>query len=158
MRIWVRFLALLSGLRIQCYHELWCRLQTWLGSHVAVALAVASSCSSNSTLSLATSICHRCSPEKQKKKKKKEKKERKKRRLCLVLLFTHYQGLAWGWESVVPAEQGTLEDPQPARCSLNGLVLDHKVFRVRTCTDFINGDQICKPKLNGIFRKANLRI
>ena len=35
---WVQSLALLSGLRIWCCHELWCRLQTWLGSHVAVAL------------------------------------------------------------------------------------------------------------------------
>ena len=32
MRMWVRVLASLSGLRIQCRHELWCRLQTWLGS------------------------------------------------------------------------------------------------------------------------------
>ena len=31
--------ALLSGLRIQYCHELWCSLQMWLGSSVAVALA-----------------------------------------------------------------------------------------------------------------------
>ena len=31
-------LALLSGLRIQHCRELWCRLQTWLGSRIAVAL------------------------------------------------------------------------------------------------------------------------
>ena len=31
-------LALLSGLRIQRCHELWCRLQMWLRSRVAVAL------------------------------------------------------------------------------------------------------------------------
>ena len=37
--VWVRSLALLSGLRIQRCHELWCRSQTWLGSRVAVALA-----------------------------------------------------------------------------------------------------------------------
>ena len=36
-RVWS--LALLSGLRIQSCHELWCRLQTQLGSGVAVALA-----------------------------------------------------------------------------------------------------------------------
>ena len=29
----------LSGLRIQCCRELWYRLQTWLGSGVAVAVA-----------------------------------------------------------------------------------------------------------------------
>ena len=34
MRLWVPFLASLSGLRIQ----LWCRLQTWLGSGIAVAV------------------------------------------------------------------------------------------------------------------------
>ena len=38
MRLPVRSLALLSGLRIQRCHELWCRLQMWLGSHVAVAV------------------------------------------------------------------------------------------------------------------------
>ena len=38
MMLWVRSLASLSGLRIQRCYELWCRSQTWLGSHVAVAL------------------------------------------------------------------------------------------------------------------------
>ena len=37
--IWVWSLALLSGLKIQCCGELWCRSQTWLGSRVAVAVA-----------------------------------------------------------------------------------------------------------------------
>ena len=35
----VRSLALLSGLRIRRYRELWCKLQMQLGSGVAVALA-----------------------------------------------------------------------------------------------------------------------
>jgi len=39
MRMQVRSLASLSGLRIQCCHELWYRLQTRLGSCVVVALA-----------------------------------------------------------------------------------------------------------------------
>ena len=65
MRMWVRSLALLSGLGIWHCHELWCRSQTRLGSHVAVAVVQASSCSSDSTPSLETSICHRCGPEKQ---------------------------------------------------------------------------------------------
>ena len=38
MRFRVRSLALLSGLSIRCCHELWCRLQTRLGSGVAVAV------------------------------------------------------------------------------------------------------------------------
>ena len=40
--------------------ELRCRSQTWLGSLVAVAVVQASSCSSNSTPSLGTSICCIC--------------------------------------------------------------------------------------------------
>ena len=39
MMLQVRALALLSGLRIRRCRELWCRLQTWLRSRVAVALA-----------------------------------------------------------------------------------------------------------------------
>ena len=38
MRLWVRSLASLSGLRIRRCHELWCRLQKQLGSRVAVAV------------------------------------------------------------------------------------------------------------------------
>ena len=45
-RIWlastktqVRFLASLSGLRIQHCSDLWCRSQTWLGTDMAVAVA-----------------------------------------------------------------------------------------------------------------------
>ena len=54
--------------------ELWCRSQTWLESHVAVA--VAGSCSSNLTPGLGTSICHRHDPKKKKEKKKKRERER----------------------------------------------------------------------------------
>ena len=49
LRMLVQSLALFSGLRIQHYCELWCSSQTWLGSGVAVAVAVAGSCSSRST-------------------------------------------------------------------------------------------------------------
>ena len=41
MRLRVRSLALLSGLRIRCCRELWCRLQTRLGSGMAVAVHTA---------------------------------------------------------------------------------------------------------------------
>ena len=40
MRLQVRPLAFLSGLRSQCCCELWCRLQTRLGSGIAVALGL----------------------------------------------------------------------------------------------------------------------
>ena len=73
MRMRVQTLALLSGLRIWRCHELWCRSQMWLGS--AGAVAVASSCSSDSTLSLGTSICCRLGPKKQKNKKQTNKKQ-----------------------------------------------------------------------------------
>ena len=51
-------LASLSGLKIQCCHELQCRSQMQLRSGIAVALASAGSCSSDLTPSLRTSICH----------------------------------------------------------------------------------------------------
>ena len=40
MRLWVRSLAFLGGLRIRHCCELWCRSQTWLGSGIVVALAL----------------------------------------------------------------------------------------------------------------------
>ena len=54
VRVQVRSLALHSELRTQCCHELWWRLKMWLGSGVAVA----GSCSSDSTPSPSTSMCH----------------------------------------------------------------------------------------------------
>ena len=47
MRLWIPSLASSSGLRIQCCRELWCRLQTQLGSGIAVALVQAGSYSSD---------------------------------------------------------------------------------------------------------------
>ena len=63
----VRSLALLSGLRIQLCCKLQCRLEMEFGSQVAVAVAMAGSCSSDSTPSLGTPMCHRHSPKKKKK-------------------------------------------------------------------------------------------
>ena len=70
MRMWVLSLASISGLGIWCSHKLWCRSQAQFGSRgIAVAMAVASSYSSNLTSSLGTSICHRFDPKKQTNKK-----------------------------------------------------------------------------------------
>ena len=81
IRMWVPSLALISGLRNQRCHELWCRWQIRFGFDVAVPVAQASSCSSDSTPSLGISICRGCSPKKTKNKnKKKIKKERKKKK------------------------------------------------------------------------------
>ena len=63
----VRSLASLSGLRIGHCHELRCSLQTWLGSGMAMAVAMASTCSSDWTPSLGTSVCCRFGPKKKKK-------------------------------------------------------------------------------------------
>ena len=65
----VQSLVSLSGLRIQHCRDLWCRLQTRFGC--AVAVAVASSCNSDSTPSLGTSVCYGYGPKKGKKKKSK---------------------------------------------------------------------------------------
>ena len=67
-RTQVRSLALLSGLRIRHCSGLWCGSQMWLGSPAAVAMAEASSCSSDSTPSLGTSMCQRCGSKKTKKR------------------------------------------------------------------------------------------
>ena len=64
VRMRVQSLTPLSGLRIQHCRGLWCRLQTQLGSCVAVAVEQAGSYSSDSTPSLGTSIPCRCSPKK----------------------------------------------------------------------------------------------
>ena len=66
LRTWVQSLALLSELRIQHCHELWCSLQMRLGSGVVVAVVQAGSCGSDSAPSLGTSCG--CSPKKKKKK------------------------------------------------------------------------------------------
>ena len=76
MKLQVRSLALLSGLRIQRCGERWCRLQTRLGSCISVA--VASGYSSNLTPSLGISISRRCGP---------QKREEKKKRMMLALGF-----------------------------------------------------------------------
>ena len=73
MRLRVRSLDSLSGLRIRHCQELWCRSKMQLWSSVAVAVVEAGSYGSDSTPSLGTSICHRCGPKEQKKKKKKKK-------------------------------------------------------------------------------------
>ena len=71
MGMWIRSLDLLSRSGIQHCCELWYRSQMHFGSYVAMAMAYASSCSSNSTRSLRTSICHRSGPKKQNKTKQK---------------------------------------------------------------------------------------
>ena len=57
-RTQVQSLASLSGLWIWHCQKLWCRLQTRLRSHIAMALAYASSHSSHSTPSLGTGHFH----------------------------------------------------------------------------------------------------
>ena len=79
MRLWVQSLASLSGLKIWHCRELWHKSQMWRRSGVAVAVVKADSYSysSDSIPSLGTSICHGCSPKKQKKSKKQNKTKEK---------------------------------------------------------------------------------
>ena len=70
IRMRVRSLASINGLRIHRCHELWCRSKTWLRSCVAVAVAYASSSSSDSTPSLGTSYAMGVALKSKKKKKK----------------------------------------------------------------------------------------
>jgi len=70
VRLWVWSLALLSGLRIQHCHEPWCRSKMWLGSRIAVTVAEASSCGSDSTPGPENSICCRWGPKKAKQQQK----------------------------------------------------------------------------------------
>ena len=86
MRMWVRSLALLSGLRIQRCRELWCSLQMWLRSLVAMAVASAGSYSSNSTPGLRTSMRPRCGPKKSKNKTNHKKKTKNTGQLFIVSL------------------------------------------------------------------------
>ena len=58
MRMRVQSLAPLSGLRMQHWHRLWCKLQMQLRSSIAGAVVQASTCSSNVTSS------PRCGPKK----------------------------------------------------------------------------------------------
>ena len=76
MRMQVQSLVSLSELRIGVGHKLRCRLHMQLGFGITVAMVEASSCSSYSTSSLGTSICHGCSTKKKKKKTKKQTSER----------------------------------------------------------------------------------
>ena len=83
MRMQVRSLTSLGGLRIRYCSKLWHSLQMWLGSGIAVAVVWANSCSSNSTPSLGTSICHRCGP-------KKANKETKTKNPCELESFSRF--------------------------------------------------------------------
>ena len=78
MRMRVRSLASLSGLRIRHCPELWCRAQMQLGSAVTMASAWAGGYNSNLTPNLGTSVGHMCGPKKPKINKKERKEGRKK--------------------------------------------------------------------------------
>ena len=132
MKMRAQSLVLLSGLRIPCCRELWCRSQTQLGSQVAVAVAVAvaSSCRSHSIPSLWTSKMLRYQPLKQKKKKK--DKTRKSNLYLFVRSFgystlkcTHY------WEQEA-SEEITDETPKKAQSLPSESLLQENFQTVKT--------------------------
>ena len=95
MRMHIRSLASLSGLRTWHCCELWYRSQTssdptllWLWCRPA---AIA-----DWTPSPGTSICHRCSLKKKKIKKKKERKEKKRKCLAAENLARAISCRPWG--------------------------------------------------------------
>ena len=93
MRTWVQFLTSLSGLRIRRCCELCCRLQTRLRSQFAVAVVQAGSYSSDSTPSLGTSICHRCSSKRKKISPFESEQFTMLYCLCLYLIPEHFPHL-----------------------------------------------------------------
>ena len=116
MRTQVWILASLTGLRIQHCRERWCRSQMWLGSGVAVAVAKASSCSSDLTPSLGTFICP-----------KKTKKKKNRTNFLISCLFSQKQysegemGWRTGWCCCSPS------DPIPYLEVLS--LKDHRILR-----------------------------
>ena len=73
MRMQVRSLASLSGLRIRRCHELWCKSHDAARIWCCCGCGVAAGHSSDRTPSLGTSMCCWCGPKKTKKKKAKRK-------------------------------------------------------------------------------------
>ena len=78
MRTWVQSLLLLSGLRIQHCHELWCRSQTGLGPCIAVAVVQAGSSAPIQALAWEFSYAEGMALKKDKEKKEKRRKERER--------------------------------------------------------------------------------
>ena len=96
IRMRVQFLASLCGLKIWHCCKLQCRSQMRLGSGVAMAGGYGS----NSTLSLRTSICHRCHPKKKKKKNSVAPKHPKNSPASLLLNYSlNFLYLATGYRA-----------------------------------------------------------
>ena len=94
-----------SGLRIWHCCELWC------GCRCGSSVVYASSCSSNWTSSLGTSICRRGGPKK-KKKKKKTKTNKQKPHLKMLLALTWVAMLVWlCWDYLMIVLHDTLSHP-----------------------------------------------
>ena len=104
MRMQVRSLAFFSGLSIQTSCKLRHRLEMLLRFSVAMAVAQASSCSSDLTPNLETSICYRCSLKKKKKRKKNNKSNGKKVRKILwgrdIKQKTRGAKTSWGYTAL----------------------------------------------------------
>ena len=89
MRLWVRSLVFLSGLRIRHCRELWCRLQPGLGSWVAVAVADAVP-----IRHLAWEPLYAASAALEKKERKEGRKEERSNINSVYLSMTHHQNMS----------------------------------------------------------------
>ena len=94
--------GLAQCIKIWCCYKFQHRLQTWLGSGLAVAVMQAGSCSSDSTPSLGTSYAASAAL-KRKKKRKKRKNEmdldvfnQKTMEAVLIVIYFQVQGRATG--------------------------------------------------------------
>ena len=122
MTVKVWSLASLSWWRIWCCHELW-----HLGSGIAVAVAKAGSCSSHSTPSQGTSICHRCIPKKARQKQNNNKKQLLKENTGINLCVDSSNGLL----DITKAHKGKIYFFQWTSSKLKAFVLINDIKKVK---------------------------
>ena len=131
MRTQLRSLASLNGSGIRRCRELWCRSQTWLGSRVAVAGVYTSSCSSDSTPSLGTSMCCRCDPKKKRRKNPTAESG--------VPAEAQFQLLAWGF----PYGRGAAIKRKKKQTKRNQLISSHsKHLPLPSCEQSLKNTQM----------------
>ena len=136
-----------------------------LGSCVAMAVAWASSCSSNLTPSLGTSICHRCSPKKQTNKQTKSQNTRAGWNLWV--LCSQFKNCSYLNSSVWTYEGTNYQRSHPVSVLLIPLKSSFPIAKLQVRSNYyvLNSDTIADEKsvlrLKGLLqsnqRKATFR-